>query len=368
MSVSTLYDLIDNLAISRRSISEIEKNRINSLYTDQGRKAIFDYASKKKIIPFIGQLFCDLEIDLEFWNKQVELYKVRNLEIIKILSDIFIDFHQAGIYNTFVYENFGALISSESNIALFASGDVDLYADVSNKNEIYNIIENHGFRSMNKGNNSEKVKTEFFNRKIFEKGFGINVMWVPMSRLKLPFYMDINNCVSVNSLKKYRDTDITLPSNEALMYLCLLHISIHSFSRSPDIRLYADIVNMCKLDVDWNIVLGYAKHDNTIVRIVTAAILTNKLFKIKVPSFVLDYGNKYNIIAKLLKIVYNEDNNVLKYEPNKLNVLKIEAYSNNKSFLIGVIDMIFPDKDWVKRYYDESSIVIGYLKHIKNLM
>ncbi|MGD9679061.1 MAG: nucleotidyltransferase family protein [Vulcanibacillus sp.] len=281
---------------------------------------------------------------------------------------MFSDFYQADIFKIFVYENFGALISSESNIALFASGDIDLYADVSNKNKIYNIIENHGFRSMNKGNNSEKVKTEFFNRKIFEKGFGINVMWVPMSRLKLPFNMDINNCVSVDSLKKYRDTNITLPSNEALMYLCLLHISIHSFSRSPDIRLYADIVNMSKLNIDWNIVMDYAKHDDTIIRVVTAAILTKKLFKIEIPSFVLDYRKTHSEITKLIRIVYNENDNVMKYEPNKLNVLKIESYSNGKGLFKGIYYIIFPKKNWIMSYYEESMIIKGYTKHIANLI
>lgn len=365
--MSILYDLIDNLAISGRSISKIEKVKINLFYIDQGREVIFDYARNRKIIPFIAQLFCELEIDHEFWVKQIELYKIRNLKIINVLSELFRDFNQFDIYNIFVYENFGALISSDTNIALFASGDVDLYADVSNKNKIYSILENHDFKSMNKGKKSEKVKTEFFNEKLFEKGFGINVMWVPMSRLKLPFKIDINNCISVDTLKKYHDTYITLPSDEALMYLCLLHISIHSFSRSPDIRLYVDIINMCKLNVDWNIVLDYAKHDDTLVRIVTAAILTNKLFKVEIPFFVLDYGNEYSIISKLIKIVYNEANNVLKYEPNKLEVLKIETYCNNKSLLKGILSLVFPDEDWIKEYYDESSVFIGYIKHIGNL-
>lgn len=368
MPVSNIYDLIDNLSISGRNISITDKDRINLFYADQGRKVIFDYAKKRKMIPFIGHLFCKLEMDSEFWSKYVELYESRNLKIIEILSDIFKDFHKANIFNIFLYENFGALISSETYIALFASGDVDLYADVSNKNEIYSIMENHCFKPTNMKEKSEKIKTEFFNKKIFEKGYKVNVMWVPMSRLKLPFNMDINNCISVDSLKKYKDTEITLPSNEALMYLCLLHISIHSFSRSPDIRLYADIINMCKLNVNWNIIMGYAKQDNTLIRVATAAILTKKMFNIEIPSFILDYENKQSEVSKLIKLVYDDNKDVLKYNPNLMDILRIETYSDGKGLLKGIYDIIFPEKKWVASYYEESMIIKGYSKHIVNLI
>ena len=366
--MSNLYNLIDNLAISGRSISNTDKSRICLFYANQGRKVIFDHAQKRKMIPFIAHLFCKLELDRDFWSKHAEQYKSRNLIILEILSQIFKNFHNANIYSIFLYENFGALISSETEISLFASGDVDLYTDFFNKNKIYSIMESHCFMPTNKGKRSEKVKTEFFNKKLFNNGFGINVMWVPMSRLKLPFNMDINNCISVDSLKRYKDTEIMLPSNEALMYLCLLHISIHSFSRSPDIRLYADIINMCKLNVNWIIIMGYAKQDNTVIRIATAAILTKKLFNIEIPSFVLDYENEQSEVSKLIKLVYDDNKNVLKCPPNSMDILRIETYSDGKGLLKGIYDIIFPEKKWVMSYYEESIVIKGYFKHIVNLI
>jgi hypothetical protein len=365
------FDLIVRLAISGNNATEKEKNEIESFYRQSGKDVIYQLVQRKKIIPFVSQLFCNLEIDTDFWSKHVKLYEERNLNIIKTLTDIFADFNKSGVNKIFVYENFGALLSSQSNIALFASGDVDIYADFSHMNSIYSVLKYHGFYSKNKGEMSEKVKTEFFNPSLFQSGFGINVMWTPMSRLKLPFIIDLDYSSPINNLQKYKNTDINLPSNEALLYLCLLHISIHSYSRSPDIRLYIDIVNLCKLDVDWHKILDYSKHDQTEVRVLTACILSMKLLNVEIPDYIIEYQDIYKKqISRLLKLVYDEENNNLLYEPSGINLLIIEALSNNKSLIIGVFNILFPQKNWVRDFYvgDKGSLLVAYLKHIKNLL
>ena len=370
--VKGAYNVLTRLAISQKNFSEEDKREIIFLYNEVGRIKVLEFAKTKKVIPFIAQLLCNMNIDSEYWDDQVEVYKKRNLTVIDVLAKIFVDFQNEKVFEVFVYENFGALLSSKTNIALFASGDVDLYADISHRNAIYRILQKHGFFVQNQGKQSEKVKTEFFHPTLLVNGFGINIMWTPMSRLKLPFPMDIRYCASINTLKQYESTEITVPSNEALLYLCLLHISIHSYSRSPDIRLYIDVVNMCKLNIDWHKVLEYAEHDHTIVRVLTASILTAKLLDVEIPKYVINYkSSTYSRqIKKILKLVYDNETNSLIYEPRGITVLQIEALSNDAGPIIGFTTILFPDKKWVKQFYVgvKGNIIIAYGKHILNLL
>lgn len=365
-------NLMTQLAISQKKCSDEEKAKLEFHYESVGRMEILDFAKRCKIVPFIANLFSKLDIDGEYWKRQIDVYQKRNHEIVDILSQIFMGLHTEHVYEVFVYENFGALLSSGTDLSLFSSGDVDLYADRCNRDVIYHVMAKHGFVSKNQGKQSEIVKTEFFHEGLFEKGFGLNVMWTPMSRLKLPFHMDLQYCVTAQTLEKFDSTEISYPPKEALLYLCLLHISIHSYARSPDIRLYIDIVNMCKLNIDWRKVLEYAEHDHMIIRVITASILTNKLLAVEIPDYVMNYksGLYKKQVSNLIKMIYDDERNCLKYEPRGIAVLLIEMWSSDSGPFVEFFNILFPDVKWVKQFHEGETrnVICAYLKHIRNLL
>ncbi|PKP62117.1 hypothetical protein CVT91_00595 [Candidatus Atribacteria bacterium HGW-Atribacteria-1] len=364
------YNILTNAAFKYCELSPEDKDNIIDLYKEDGQQSIYESAKKKKILPFVAVLLSRLEIDKAFWVDVAAEYRKRNEDVIGCLDTIFNKLSDNGVRKVFVTENFGALLASDADKALFSSGDVDMYADIAQKEEIYKSFEQLGYTMIERYSHKKLISTSFYNDDILSGGFHFGVAWNPLSRMKLPCFVDADDFVEWDKLWKYKDTAINLPNIDALMYICLLHISLHSFSRAPDIRLYIDINNVSKLPVDWEKIISFAKRDNTMVRVLTACILAKKLLSVNVPEFVLNYRAQYErSISRLLKLIYDEKYNCLLYEPGGIKVLKIEVLADNGNLFFDFIKILFPNRKWVKEFYvgDKGSLIVAYLKHIKNL-
>jgi len=359
------------LSMKSSLLSYEETNILKEAYKYNSRDVIYDYAIKTKVLPFVANLFINLNIDINYWIKIYNVYEKRNTQILDGLINIFDIFNSNGINKIFLYENFGALLASETSIGCFSSGDIDLFSDISHKEKINEILISLNFFPKNINNSINTIKTEYFNNKFIKGGFGINVMWKPLSRLKLPFHIDINNSIKWEYLTTYKDTHVKIPTKEALMYLCLLHTSVHSYHRSPDIRLYTDTDRISHKPINWTKILNYAKLDKTVVRVITAAILSNKLLgtAILAEKAIEKYKNKYKNIALLINRVFDNNHNYLKKQPDLLSVLVIEVLSSDNSRINALKKIVFPSKHWIKKYYltNKGFLIKGYLLHFKNL-
>jgi hypothetical protein len=363
------YNTIIINAFRCSKISKVEREHIVNIVSKLGKGKIFKYAEERKIIPFIANLMLDLNIDAAFWINHANYYKKRNSYLLAVLSKIFASLKKKGVKKIFVYENFGALLASGNDISLFASGDIDIFADVSEKEKIKEAFLENGFISKPKSHRKELLSSEYYNSHL-EYAFTLNVMWQPLLREKLPFEMDINNSIDWDNLSFFKDTNISLPPKNALMYLCALHISVHNYSRSPDIRLYIDINNVASLEPDYIKVMEYATKDNKEVRVATALSISKELLECNIPDVVFDLPRRQvTRIKRILKMVCDDKNRILKYEPNALQMLQIEFLSDNKNLISGLFGMIFPKKDWIRKFYlkGRDNLLVGYFKYIKNL-
>lgn len=366
------YNTLTNAAFKYCELSAQEKAVIGELYKSEGQQNIYEFAKNKKILPFAAVLLAGLAIDKAFWGAIADEYRQRNEIIINRLNSLFIKFSDCGIKKIFVNENFGALLSADADKALFASGDVDMYADITQKEQIYLALEQLGYTKKERYANKKLISTSFYNESVLPANFHFGVAWHPLSRLKLPCFINADDFVEWERLTVYKDTAIKMPDTEALMYICLLHISLHSFSRAPDIRLYIDINNMSKLPVDWEKILHLARRDKTMVRVLVSSVLANRLLSVKIPDFVLALSSSPEYkkqISRLLKLVYDDKKNCLIYEPKGLKILKIEALADSPGYMAGIAKILFPEKEWVRETYagDNGNIIAGYIKHILNV-
>ncbi len=275
------YNTLTNAAFKYCELSETEKSAISSLYQSEGRQRIFAFAKNKKILPFTAVLLAGLGFDEQFWETIAEEYRQRNEIIITRLDSLFVKFSQAGIKKVFVNENFGALLSADADKALFASGDVDMYADIAHKAAIYLVFEQLGYTKKERYTNKKLITTTFYNDSVLPANFYFGVNWYPLSRLKLPCFINADDFVEWDSLNTYKNSAIKMPDIDALMYICLLHISLHSFSRAPDLRLYIDVNNMSKLPVDWDKILFFAQRDKTMARVLVHVFWLTGCFPLK---------------------------------------------------------------------------------------
>lgn len=364
------YNTVIQGAFKYSEITPGEKNSILDFANHVGKEKIYEYVKKRKVIPFVANLMMNLRIDEDFWQNHYNYYKNRNTYFLEILTKVFDSLARHGVKKIFVYENFGALLASGQDVSLFASGDIDMYADNSERINIGKAFEECGFVQKKQPPSSGFLSSVYFNDSL-RYPFCLSVMWQPLLRNKLPFEMDINNSVNWACLTLYKDTNIALPPKDALMYLCALHISVHSYSRSPDIRLYIDLNNAAALNPDYYKIMDYAKTDMNVIRVVTALLICKRLTECAIPEWIFDLPEKQKRkVRKLLELVYDEKNNLLRYEPSGIKLFVIEFLSDNNNLITGLLSMIFPKRKWIKSYYLENSgnLFAGYIKHIRNLV
>lgn len=371
LKVNWGYDKLTAAAFHFGSpLSDAEKSSIIELYRVEGREKVLDFATRKKILPFVAVCLGRIALDVEFWDGIATWYRQRNEAVITCLDKVFRAFREAGVEKVFVTENFGALLAAGGDTALFASGDVDLYADPVERERIYSAFEQLGFSREERHSFRQLINTTFHNDTLLPDGFHLGVAWHPLSRMKLPCFVTADKFVDWVRLGYYHNSAIQLPDPEALAYICLLHISLHSFARAPDIRLYADISNVSQIQVDWDKVVYFAERDATVVRLTAACSLAEKLVGVDIPEAVrlrcALFGQK---ILRLLRLVYDSERNTLLYEPRGFKLLRIEAHCNDRGALAGLCTILFPERSWVRETYlgKKTSLVAGYIRHILNL-
>lgn len=326
-----------------------------------GKDAVYEAVKTKKILPFAAKAICECGIDVDFWSRISDIYRYRNESILRFLDKAYRSLAECGVKKMFVSENFGALLLSGGDLSLFASGDVDNYADPAEKDKIYAAFDAIGCTRKERYAGKHQIAAEFFpseDENLPEK-FYVSVDFYPLARLKLPCFVRADDFVEWDKLSVYPGTAIKLPPASSLMYICLCHISLHSFSRAPDIRLYIDIMNMEKTNIDYSLIHQWCRRDHTCTRAATAADLANKLMKTQIPDDVIHLTDRR---LKIEKIVYNPVTNDLIYEPKGFKIFRIEALCNDKGAINGCLEILFPKKTWMKSVYGSGSLK-AYIKH-----
>ena len=360
--MATDYNFIP-LLIRGKDISAEEQKCVTRQYAEIGREALYHQMKKKKILPFAANTFAFCGLDRLFWQEILEQYRKRNRAILCYLDNVYIELDRQGVTKMFVSENFGALLSSGNDLALFASGDVDNYADPIEKEKIYRAFEVLGFTRKERYSGRHLIAAEFFPPQTEElpERFYISVDFYPLARLKLPCFVRADDFVDWDRVYRYGDTSVRLPPVDALTYICMLHISLHSFSRAPDIRLYTDLLNMSVTGVDYENIVRWSCRDHTCTRVATAAKLSNLLMRTCFPDKVIELSaGSHKLIAR----VYDTVRKDLRCEPRGLKVMLIEVLCHDNGVLHGVREILFPDKAWMKKVYGNC----GVAAHCRHFM
>ena len=356
----------NSIIIRTEGLSAQEIDLVKSVYKENGKESMYEYFNTRKILPFAAKTFCNLDIDSEFWLLILEQYRERNKKIVSFLDVAYEALRDFGVKNAFVTENFGALLTSGRDIGLFASGDVDNCYDENEKEKLYQALQSIGctyqeYYSIKRLNGSAWYAPKKYD---LPENFHVGFQPGPLSRWFIPGFVEMCDFNGWDDIRTYQNTSIQLANPSVLMYICMLHISLHSFSRAPDIRLYTDTMNMTLSDVDYSKIEAWSEKNHTKTRISVAATLTNNLMKTNIPENVTNQTNRKN---KVLRLVYDPVANDLIYEPQGLKVLRIESLCDDKGVVHGLFEIAFPKKEWMKQTYGNNHIG-SYFKHIRRIL
>lgn len=345
-------------------LSDYEVDSIHALYKTEGREAIFSKAKMKKIIPGVAKLLVKLDIDKDYWQPIYDSFLERNKRVISYLDSFYEVLEKSGITKIAVVENFGALLYANTDLAVFGSGDSDNFGDRSDKDSIDKALINAGYRIDDIKSGSLLVSTSIRREDTDKDNFYISINWDVTNRVNLPCFTSRSDFMNWDACNYYKGTHIRLPSPEALMYICLLHISVHGFCKSPDIRLYYDVANVASRPIDWSKIIKWAEYDDNCLRIAIATALANRMLGVSIPKEVMSLGNAYRR-ERLLRQVSRSGGSVLRDFPNRFTSLLIDICSNDNGINSGLKYVLFPPKEWIKKKYGEG--FGGRVKHIVNL-
>lgn len=340
-------------------------------YSEEVKNEIIELSKQKKYLPFVARHLLNLGIDTKFWQEQYDFYKNRNKIIIEFVTKLFDDFHNESINSIFVYENFGGLLVSGGDTALFSSGDVDMCADKTEFEKIDRVFKKYGFELKKQKEQTHNVFRVGYKGKIGDMDYRFNVMFRPLVRYRMPVSVNESAVIPEDDFSFYPGTYIKLPSKEALLYMNMMRISVHGYVRSPDMRLYIDVYNCSVNGVDWEKVIKWAESDGNTVRIVTVAFVANCLFGTSVPDALLKKAeDKSTKASELISIVCDQDKKRLKTSPGRYERQLTEYYSDNRSYLSGTAHLIFPEKSWLNEYYGNpgKGIITSYINYFKFLI
>ena len=355
-----------NLAFSALPLTPDQTEFIRAGYCPETARELLEVATKKKVLPVVGKLLYHLDLDQPLWEEKYRHFQSRNREITQLVDQVFQAFDRAGIHRICAFENYGAMLAADADIALYSSGDVDLYAEPDQKDRIIHVLDSFGYQPAGDEADRRNIMTEFIRQ---DGIIRINVAWKPLRRMLLPIKADTAKYFHWETMGFYKNTAIRLPSADTLLYLCFLRIAVHGYSRSPDIRLYIDTYNATHNNPDWERVLNWAKADGMTTKFVTVAAIAQDLIGIPVPEFVLEQAQKDRHCQQILAITYDFQNHTLRYDPSGLQLVKLEAASDNCSVAKLLLRLLFPPSRWLTESYlapGEKNFrkYINYYKHL----
>ena len=167
-------------------------NEIRERYVEI-RNQLIDNAKKNKMMPFIAKMLLDAGIDSTYWNDVLKEYRLRNsnakAELIAILECL----GQNGIC-AYPIENFASLILTGADLAMFASGDIDIYVQSREYERVNIIMQGLGYFAESRS----EICGDFYRKPGVEIGF--NMMWIWQARENCPMETKLEeNNLGVNA-------------------------------------------------------------------------------------------------------------------------------------------------------------------------
>lgn len=277
----------------------------------------------------------NINCDKNYWEKKHDLFVKKNNKVRSMLNNLFINMQSFGCKTLTLAENFAVVLKSNSCIGCFCSGDVDLYADIKEKEQIEACLNNMNFycddRSGRVTEYSQQISM-FYNSELFEDGYWINILWTTTSRAFL-----IQDKYDARLAKERllavpaKGTSIKVLEENSLMYFCALHIACgHYYTLTPGLRLYVDIDRLARYgNLDWDLINKWAEEDDAGIRIATVMYLSNSLLKTPIPrkAFNKIFRNHRN--KRFINYLYDEKTNKIQNKSNKLRRLYMELASDD---------------------------------------
>jgi len=353
-------------------LSDKDLETLKIIYDKLGRKTMIDLAVKEKIVPFVAYTMSKTNIEKSFWQKKYNYFRDRNTKIVKLLDAIFKEMTNKNI-PIFLYENFGSLLLSGENIGLFCSGDVDLCSSLEYKEEVMKVFNSFDYFPKIRKYESLNVWTEFCNTNK-SNDIWITVQWTPLAEKVFPVAPDINSNIFFKNIFTIDNSNIQVLSETYLLFLCLLHTSVHKYTCSPGMKLNVDIDRLVILGkIKWERIISLSIKYNVKRRIALSLMLAYDFLNTPIPKKIISELGGGQFLTRVI-YRYLVGNSFLATEGNELNRFKtlyLAVLLPHSGVLNGFFKVFFPDRRWLVKIYDktgENNYIHAYIARMKLIL
>lgn len=340
-------DLLDN-----------EIKSIKDYYNLFTKDQLLEQLSQNQILPFGAHAFSHLNLDKDFWNNLHKESELRAFKILDSLNSIFQESVNYGCNSLTLTENFATVLLSGSCLGCFSSGDVDLSADIQEKDQIISLMKAFGYKNTSTASKIGEYSgqsCQFYNQdELNGSGFWINVIWLPVTRA---FFLQdkfnerlIYQRLQAETLPNY---SIRILNQESLLYFSALHISAgHYYVLTPGFRLYVDLDRIIRNHkIDFNTILKWESDDDAGIRISMPIYLCFKILGTPISTELKKRIEDNSNALNLINYIINLNTFVIRNKSNFLQRLLIELLSSGKnpifhfpSWALGIIHQIIKAK------------------------
>jgi len=326
------------------TLSEEERVILVECYMHYGRDFFDTNMSNNKIIPFAAHVLIDLECDVDFWREKHNFYVKRNQAIKDLLESIFATMSDFQCESVTLTENFAVLLATNACIGCFSSGDVDLSADISERDKIVDWFRSFNFLSNDPPQSIGEYSgqsMQFFNPDLIDGGFWINVIWKPVTRAFLvQDKYDVRLSKDRLLARTLGKSSIRILDDTSLLYFCALHISAgHYFTLTPGLRLFVDIDRLARSPrIDWDNIVKWELEDKAGIRISMMMYLVAKVFNTPIPEKVYSKALQNRRNRQLARYLLNRNTNEVQSNSSRLRRLYIELASDDKNLVTNFLN------------------------------
>jgi len=353
-------------------LSDKDLEILKIIYDKLGRKAILDLAVKEKIVPFVAYTMSKTNIEKPFWQEKYIYFRERNIKIVKLLDAIFKEMKNKNV-PIFLYENFGSLLLSGEDIGLFCSGDVDLCSSLEYKEEVIKVLSSFDYFVRIRNYENLNVWTQFCNT-TGTNDIWISVQWTPLAEKVFPIAPDINSNIFFKNIFSIDNSNIQVLSRTYLLFLCLLHTSVHKYTCSPGMKLNVDIDRLIiSGKIEWKQIINFAIKYNVKRRVALSLMLAYDFLNTPIPKKIIsELGGDQFLTRMIYK--YLVGNSFLANEGiefNRFRTLYLAVLLHDFGILAGFFRAFFPESKWLVKIYGKAgkkNLVQAYVSRAKLIL
>ena len=345
----------------------LEAAELAVLCGELGVARVTALASRNKILALVAGAIAscaDDGSDVEPWSVIAADNRARVESLAKCLRMVVEDLEAIGC-RTVLIEGAGVLFGTKMPFSDFCSGDFDVVVGGAGWPEIIAVLQANGFNP-DKRKDRKTNRIEFCKKAADGKVEWLNISFLPFDRVWTP--LDCRDQTAAwlqRRITSEKDPAVYVLSPEDSLAMVSMHTSLHSFIRSPGIRLHVDVDRLVRFTpVLWEKYLAVVAEMGIQTRAFVSLSMAKGLLGTPIPDHVLRSLFPGPIRWRCIESIVKGDG-VFADGRKKLGPLKavaLDCLLHQQGGWNWFTSMIFPPADWLaERFQPPQAAGSSYL-------